>query len=72
MWCDENGGARMNVGDLVRLQNCMLQGQTGVVVVVTERSLLARHQPGLALYWVATTVGERCFTGNQLEVINAA
>ncbi len=60
----------MKVGDLVIFRNCSKVGQTGIISVCVVPSHLAMENPSLRVYWVLCGSGVKCFTGNQLVLIN--
>ena len=59
----------MQVGDLVMFQNCVQQGKTGIISMLTNPSPVAKVNPKLRLFWVLCDTGIQCFTGNQLVLV---
>ena len=59
----------MKVGDLVMFRNCLIEGEIGIISMLTNPSQLARENPALQLYWVISNWGVNCFTGNQLRLV---
>ena len=59
----------MKVGDLVMFRNCVMQGKTGIISMLTKPSHVAKDNPALRIYWVVFEGGVQCFTGNQLRLV---